>query len=145
MVCLLTCFREQIKVLKYCGCVYPEQQYEIYLENKNCFKCSSFDSVKKVNKLATKFKDKIVEWNKDALSNAHIEILRVLFNNQGKVMTAHQLALEIDKHHITVTNASQTLKNKGFLDFKVKGKRYYSITEEAISKFFTSRLDTETH
>lgn len=131
-------------VCEKCGRVYPEQQYEIYLENKNCFKCSSFDSVKKVNKLATKFKDKIAEWNKDALPDAYIEILRVLFNNQGKTMTAHQIALEIDKHHITVTNASQTLKNKGFLDFKVKGKRYYSITEEAISKFFTSRLDIET-
>jgi DNA-binding transcriptional ArsR family regulator len=124
-----------------CGKVYPEIQYEIYLQNKNCFKCTKEDTVKKINKFEAKLKDKIGEWSNKALPDSHIEILRTLFNNQGKELSAYEISLVIDKHHLTVTNASKTLKGKGLLDYRVIDKRYYSITEDAISKFFTSDIN----
>lgn len=130
---------EEIRCVE-CGDQYSELEYEIYQKRNNCLECGEHDSVKKVNKFAAKFKEKIEEWNKYAMPDSYIEILRVLFNNRGKKLSAYEIALQIDKHHATVTHAGNSLKSKGLLTYTVYDKRYYEITDIAISHFFTKEL-----
>ena len=52
---------EEIKCTE-CGKIYDEIKYEIYLEEKNCFKCLKHNTVKKVYVFESKFKDKLTDW-----------------------------------------------------------------------------------
>ena len=67
-----------------------------------------------------------------------INILRILYNNRPNKLSAHEIALEIDKHHLAITNAMKKLKPLGYVSYNITDKRYYCIEEIAISKFFTS-------
>lgn len=131
---------EEIKCNK-CGEIYTETEYEIYQKYENCFKCQEHGSVIKVNKFADRFKSKIDEWNKNTMPDVYVDMLRVLFNNREIKLSAYQIAEQIDKHHLTVTHAGNGLKQRGLLTYEVSGKRYYSITDKAISDFFTNNLD----
>lgn len=75
---------------------------------------------------------------KISLPDLYINILRVLYNNQSNHLSAHEIALEIDKHHLAITNAMKKLKSLGYISYVTKDKRYYYIEETAISKFFSN-------
>ncbi|MCC0762732.1 hypothetical protein IR151_06945 [Clostridioides sp. ES-S-0006-03] len=126
-----------------CSRIYSELEYNIYKENKYCFKCTSKNSVIKKNKFESKLQEKIDEWRDKSLPDVHIEILRILYNNKDKRLSAQEIGTLIDKHNLTVTNAARTLKNKEYIDYINKGKRYYFITEKSIAEFFSESIEIE--
>lgn len=99
-------------------------------------KCGAERTVHKVNKFEEKFKEKISTWKNNSLPDLHIDILRVLYNNNGKKLSAHEIALEVDKHHFAITKAMEKLVSQKYASYTTNGKRYYYIKEQAISKFF---------
>ncbi len=131
---------EEITCTK-CGKIYSESHYEVYLEEKNCFKCGQYDSVKKVNKFSLKMNDKINEWSKRKLPDMHFSILRVLFNNQDSKLSAFEVATQIDKHHLGVTKSAERLLADGLINYVEERRRYYFITDKAVSMFFTTNLE----
>lgn len=126
---------------KNCGKVYNDTEYEIYLVNKNCFQCTKHNTVEKINRFERKLKNKLNEWKNKTLPNVHIEILRVLYNNRTAQLSAAEIGTIIDKHHLTVTNAMKTLVKMNYVKYTTKNKRYYSITENSISDFFSDTID----
>lgn len=124
-----------------CDKIYTESHYDVYLEEKNCFKCGEKDSVRRVNKFASKMNDKINEWSTRKLPDIHISILRVLFNNQNTKLSAFEVATQIDKHHLGVTKSADRLISEGLINYIEKKRRYYFITDKAISMFFTTYLE----
>ncbi|WP_193063715.1 hypothetical protein [Oceanobacillus oncorhynchi] len=127
----------------YCNKVYSDLQYEIYLENENCFKCTEKGTVVKKNKFQGKLEKKIEEWRQRSLPNTHISILRVLFNKKDQKISAFEIGNLVDKHHLTITNSMRTLCNKGYVDFEIKSKRYYYIKDKSISEFFSDSIDSD--
>jgi len=59
------------------------------------------------------FKEKIESWKEISLPDLYINILRILYNNKPIKLSAHEIALEIDKRHLTITNAMRKLKSLG--------------------------------
>ncbi|MEH7584591.1 hypothetical protein V7170_22240, partial [Priestia megaterium] len=125
-----------------CGKVYEETEYNIYLNYKKCFKCTEENTVRVTNKFQTKFKKKIEEWHEKRLPDAHINILRILYNNRNTEMTAFEIGTQIDRHHLSVTHAMRPLVSNSYVSYKERDKRYYEITDAAVTKFFSDTLDT---
>ena len=124
-----------------CGKVYNDTEFEIYNVNKNCFQCTNHDSVRKINKFAKKLETKLNEWREKSLPDIHIEILRALYNNRPKKLSAFEIGKIIDKHHLTITNATNTLYNRNYINREIRERRYYSITEISIADFFSDNID----
>lgn len=133
-----------IEVIKCESCekVYDETEYNIYIVHKRCFKCTQENTVHVTSKFQTKFKKKIEEWHENSLPDVHINILRILYNNIDIEMTAFEIGTQIDRHHLSVTHAMRPLVNSTYVSFKERDKRYYKITDEAVTKFFSDTLDT---
>ncbi|MGW5886763.1 hypothetical protein [Priestia megaterium] len=125
-----------------CGKIYEETEYNIYLNYKKCFKCTEENTVRVTNKFQTKFKKKIEEWHEKRLPDAHINILRILYNNRNTEMTAFEIGTQIDRHHLSVTHAMRPLVGNSYVSYKERDKRYYEITDAAVTKFFSDTLDT---
>lgn len=75
------------------------------------------------------------------LPNTHIEILRTLYNNRDVKMSAVEIGTQIDRHYAAITMAAKPLSRDGYVDIVQKEKRYYSITDAAVGKFFSESLD----
>ncbi|WML40752.1 hypothetical protein RCG19_03410 [Neobacillus sp. OS1-2] len=133
-----------IEVIKCESCekVYDETEYNIYVVHKKCFKCTHEDTVRVTNKFQTKFKKKIEEWHEKKLPDVHINVLRILYNNIDSEMTAYEIGTQIDRHHLSVTHAMRPLVNNKYVSYKERDKRYYKITDAAVTKFFSDTLDT---
>lgn len=131
----------EIIMCKNCGREYNEVEYGIYQASKNCFQCTKNNTVKKRNKFEDKLEKKIAEWKQKSLPNAHVSVLRLLYNNRESELSAYQIGELVDKHHLTITNTMKTLSNKGYATYRIKGKRYYSITSASISEFFSDSID----
>ncbi|PFB01856.1 hypothetical protein CN383_11155 [Priestia megaterium] len=131
----------EIIICKNCGKEYNEVEYDIYQTSKNCFQCTKNNTVKKRNKFEDKLETKIAEWKQKSLPNAHVSVLRLLYNNRESELSAYQIGELVDKHHLTITNTMKTLSNKGYAKFRIKNKRYYSITSASISEFFSDSID----
>ena len=129
----------EIPTCKKCGYEYKDNsEYEMVKRFTRCLKCGEENSVYSINKFEELFKEKIEGWKKISLPDLYINILRVLYNNQSNHLSAHEIALEIDKHHLAITNAMKKLKSLGYISYVTKDKRYYYIEETAISKFFSN-------
>lgn len=124
-----------------CGKVYDDTEYNIYLNYKNCFKCMKGSTVSTKNKFQAKFRAKLEEWSEKKLPNTHIEILRTLYNNRDVKMSAVEIGTQIDRHYAAITMAAKPLSRDGYVDIVQKEKRYYSITDAAVGKFFSESLD----
>jgi hypothetical protein len=132
-----------IEVIQCSNCekIYSELEYTIYSENKFCFKCTKYNSVSKKNKFQSKLETKMEEWKQKSLPDTHICILRALFNNRDKKLSATEIGKIIDKHNLTVTNAAKTLTSKEYIKYESHKKRYYYITEKSIADFFSDSID----
>jgi hypothetical protein len=126
---------------EYCNKVYDEKMYEIYNEDRRCFKCGELNTVTKKNRFEKKLEIKIEEWKAKSLPNTHISILRTLYNNKDKQLSASQIGALTDKHHLTVTNVMKTLIKSKYVKYIEKEKRYYSITNRSITEFFSDSID----
>lgn len=124
-----------------CGRKYDEIELSIYMKNKNCFQCTAHNTVKSVNKFQNKFRKKLEEWSEKKLPNAHIEILRTLYNNRDNELSAFEIGTQIDRHHLGVTQAMKRLTRDEFVDMKERDKRYYKITDSAVSRFFSESIE----
>ncbi|PJI07384.1 MULTISPECIES: hypothetical protein [Clostridium] len=124
-----------------CNKIYSEMEYEIYKQNKNCFKCTKHDTVRKINKFEVKLEGRIAEWKQKSLPNIAINILRVLYNNQPQKMSAYEIGQIIDQHHMSIYHATKKLDRKGYIGVEVKDKRYYYIKDKAINEFFGDDME----
>lgn len=129
----------ELPICQNCGYEYKDDlEYEMVKKFNRCLKCGEERSVYAVNNFEELFKEKIESWKEISLPDLYINILRILYNNRPKKLSAHEIALEIDKHHLAITNAMKKLKPLGYVSFNTTDKRYYCIEEIAISKFFTA-------
>ncbi|MEC2113432.1 hypothetical protein P9F85_19690 [Bacillus stercoris] len=125
-----------------CNKIYDETEYNIYLNYKRCFKCTEENTVRVTNKFQTKFKKKIEEWHEKRLPDSYINILRILYNNIDVEMTAFEIGTQIDRHHLSVTQAMRPLVSNNYVRYKERDKRYYKITDTAVTRFFSDTLNT---
>ena len=131
----------ELPICQNCGYEYKDDlEYEMVKKFNRCLKCGKEGSVYAVNNFEELFKEKIESWKEISLPDLYINILRILYNNRPKKLSAHEIALEIDKHHLAITNAMKKLKPLGYVSYNITDKRYYCIEEIAISKFFTANL-----
>lgn len=129
----------EIPICQKCGYEYKNDlEYEMVKKFNRCLKCGEEKAVHSINNFEELFKEKIESWKKISLPDLYISILRILYNNRPNSLSAHEIALEIDKHHLTITNAMKKLKPLGYVSYNTTDKRYYCIEEIAISKFFTT-------
>lgn len=132
---------EKIKCTE-CGEEYTEDEYKIYLKRTKCFECGTDNTVIKINKFEDKLQEKMEKWNQKKLPDSHMDILRVLYNSEGSKLPAYEIALQIDKYHIVVTNAMRyNLVPNGLVRCEERERRYYSITDKARSIYFTNEDD----
>lgn len=128
----------EIPICQKCGYEYKDDlEYEMVKKFNRCLKCGEIGSVQAVNNFEELFREKIESWKEISLPDLYINILRILYNNRPNKLSAHEIALEIDKHHLTITNAMKRLRPLGYVSYTTTDKRYYYIEEIAISKFFT--------
>lgn len=129
----------EIPICKECGYKYEnESEYQIYEKFHHCIKCGHENSVVKVNKFKERFDEKIQSWKKDSLPDLCIDILRMLYNYQGKRLSAFEIGLELDKHHLAITRSMKRLSEHKYVSYiKDDKRRYYKIEDIAISRFFS--------
>jgi len=139
----ITAVLSSIEVVKCTACdkEYFEVEYKIYTQYHKCFKCGSDHTVIKVNKLASKFERKLAEWRDKKLPNHHVDILRTLYNNRNVELSAHEIGMQIDRHHLSVTNAMRTLNDQHFVSVEERDKRYYRISDVAVYRFFSDEVE----
>lgn len=125
-----------------CGEEYTEEEYAIYSKRRNCFECGSHDRVIKINKFEDKLRKTIQTWHERKLPDAYMDILRVLYNNHGSEKSAYEIGTEIDRYHIVVTNAMRNyLVPKEFVLLDERERRYYRISDKAVSVYFSDQVD----
>ncbi len=133
---------EKIKC-EHCGEEYNEEEFVIYLKRENCFNCGRKGTVKKINKFGSKMHEKIKKWQDNKIPDACMDILRVLYSNIGSQMSAAEIASEIDKYHIVVTTSmNRILIPREYVEVKERTKRYYKISDKAISIYFSDEVET---
>jgi len=125
-----------------CSKQYDETEFTIYSNYKRCFQCGNLNTVGIVNKFEAKLKSKLEEWHEKRLPNAHIEILRTLYNNRDSSLSAYEIGIQIERHHLGVTQAMRVLVSQSYVNVNEKEKRYYKITDLAIDRFFSEKLDS---
>ncbi|WP_027399505.1 hypothetical protein [Anaerovorax odorimutans] len=129
----------EIPICTECNYEYNnEAEYEMAVKFNRCLKCGKEDCIQKVNKFEETFKEKLKNWEDISLPDLYINILRVLYNNRSKELTAYEISLEVEKHHLTITKSMNKLFSLGYIKYERREKRYYTINDSAISKFFTN-------
>lgn len=125
-------------VCKNCNKVYTEEEFAIYESYKNCFSCSSKNTVERRNRFKEKVNKKIDIWKESQMPDIHVKILRHLYNNKDMLLSAFEIAQVVDTPHIVVTTAMtyHLVKNK-YVEFIKSDKRYYKITNKAVSQMFS--------
>lgn len=97
--------------------------------------------VTKCTKYGYEYKHKneyeIAKWKSECLPDIEIDILRVLYNNKNIIMTAAEIGMEVERHHLGVTKIMNKLKRYGYISFEIREKRYYKIEENVVQKFFS--------
>ncbi|WP_289142214.1 hypothetical protein [uncultured Brevibacillus sp.] len=124
-----------------CNKEYTDLEYSIYVNHKKCFKCGQDDTVLKINKFYSKLKDKLEEWNEKKLPNSHVDILRTLYNNRENAMSAFEIGNQIDRHHLSITHATRSLSEQKLVTYEERDKRYYKVSDLAISRFFSDTVN----
>ena len=116
----------ELPICQNCGYEYKDDlEYEMVKKFNRCLKCGEEGTVHAVNNFEELFKEKIESWKKISLPDLYINILRILYNNRPNKLSAHEIALEIDKHHLAITNAMKKLKPLGYVSYDTTDKRYY--------------------
>jgi hypothetical protein len=113
-----------------------ESEYEMATKFNRCLKCGCENSIRKINKFEEIFQEKIKSWKKLSLPDLYINILRILYNNREKDLSAYEISLEVEKHHLAITTTMNKLHSLGYITFQTNGKRYYRISDLAITNFF---------
>ena len=127
----------EIPICKQCGYQYADDsEYKMYEKFNRCFKCGNIGTVNKVNKFADKFKDKIQSWKDTSLPDLYIDILRLLYNYKDQTLTAYEIGLEVDKHHIAITTAMNKLKTYNYVSFIKKQNKILSNRRNCYIKVF---------
>lgn len=126
-----------IPVCSSCNYEYSnEDEYQMTVKFNRCLKCGEENSIHQVNKFEEKFREKLNSWQQNSLPDLYISILRILFNNRSKELTAYEIALEVDTHHLAITKSMDKLTSLGYVSYTRREKRYYLIEDAAITKFF---------
>lgn len=128
----------EIPICKSCGYKYEdENEYQIYEKFHHCIKCGQENCVVRVNRFKERFEKKIQSWKNDSLPDLCIDILRLLYNYQGRKLSAFEIGSELDKYHLTISRAMVKLRDRKYVSYtKDDRRRYYKIEDIAISKFF---------
>lgn len=127
----------EVPVCTKCGYKYSNKnEYEIATKFGYCLSCKAEGSINVTNELQNILANEIAKWKSDSLPDIEIDILRVLYNNKGTTMTAAEIGLLVERHHLSITKIMDKLKRNGYISYDVKEKRYYKIESKAISKFF---------
>lgn len=121
-----------------CGYQYSnKQEYEVVKKFGYCLSCKAEHSINTTNELQNILAKEIAKWKMDCLPDIEIDILRVLYNNIGTAMTAAEIGMLVERHHLGVTKIMDKLKRNDYVSYDVREKRYYRIEAKAISKFFS--------
>lgn len=121
-----------------CGKEYTDElEYSMYEKYHRCLSCGNKNCVVSHKKFGKALSDKIQTWKECSLPNNYIDILRFLYNHNGDSFSAHEIGLQIDRHHLSITRSMEKLKPLGYVDFTIKDKRFYYITDKAIQVFFS--------
>lgn len=125
-----------------CGKEYTDDlEYTMYEKYHRCLSCGVENCVVSQKKFGTTIDAKIRTWKEQSLPNHYIEILRLLYNHKEEKLSAFEIGQQIDRHHLSITKSMEKLKPLGYIDFTIKGKRYYYITEKAIQTFFSDEVN----
>ncbi len=120
-----------------CGYTYENKnEFDIVKKFGFCLSCKSEGTVHANNELQMILQKEIEQWKADCLPDIEIDILRVLYNNKDKKMSAAEIGELVERHHLGVTKIMEKLKRNGYIDFEIIDKRYYFIKDNAIAKFF---------
>lgn len=120
-----------------CGYEYKDKkEYEIVKKFGYCLNCRKEHCIQETNQLEEIMKEQIAKWKSESLPDIEIDILRVLYNNRPKEMSAVEIGNEVDRHHLAITKLMGKLEKKGYISYVTKRKRFYTIKEKAVSTFF---------
>lgn len=129
--------RIEVPICSNCGYKYTDnEEYKMSERFGKCLPCGSEGSITKINKFEEKFKNKLQSWKQISLPDLQIDILRILYNYKDQTLTAYEIGLELDTHHLAITKSMDKLKTYGFISYTKDERRHYKIEEIAISKFF---------
>ncbi len=124
-------------ICSHCGYTYEDKnEFDIVKKFGFCLSCKKEGTIQVNNGLQTILKKEIEQWRADCLPDIEIDILRVLYNNKDKKMSAAEIGELVERHHLGVTKIMEKLKRNGHIDFEIRDKRYYFITKNAVKKFF---------
>ncbi|MEL7597718.1 MAG: hypothetical protein AAGU01_05895, partial [Clostridiaceae bacterium] len=125
----------EVPICNSCGYEYTDEaEYRICEKFLRCVKCGQQNSVTKINKAS---KETVQKWLELSLPDLCVDILRMLNNNQVRDFSAHELGLELDKHHLSITKAMDKLYALKLVEYKYENRRYYKISQNAIDKYFS--------
>ena len=131
----------EVPICRKCGYRYTDKsECKVAKKFGYCLQCRATDSIEEVNNVAESNAEKITSWRKQSMPDIEMDILRVLYNNRGIKLSAVEIGSEIEKHHLAVTKVMGKLIQKGYVSYEIKEKRYYSIEETAIEKFFDNEI-----
>ena len=122
-----------------CGYEYIDrEELKMAQKFKRCLKCGKENTISESNAIDSILIEEIEKWKAISLPDTQMEVLRILYNNRNsdEVMTAARIAVEMDKHHLAITKFCDKLKRLDYVDYDVRNKRVYKITQKAIDTYF---------
>lgn len=122
---------------KQCGYEYTDKtEYEIVKKFGYCLKCRTDGEIDEINELEDAVREQIKKWQDIKLPDIEVGILRVLYNNKDKKLTAYEIGCEVERHHLSITKIMEKLKKQGYVNYEQTGVRHYFIEQKAISTYF---------
>ena len=131
----------EVRCCSNCQKEYSDIEYSIYEKYHICFQCGKKDTVVTINKFVEKLQDNIKVWKEKSLPNLYIDILRTLYNHLGEELSAFEIGQQVDKHHLAITRSMDKLVSMEYVTYHKTDKRYYSITDTAVQKFFAGNVE----
>lgn len=122
-----------------CGYEYIDrEELKMAQKFKRCLKCGKENTISESSAIDSILIEEIEKWKAISLPDTQMEVLRILYNNRNsdEVMTAARIAVEMDKHHLAITKFCDKLKRLDYVDYDVRNKRVYKITQKAIDTYF---------
>ncbi|AWE08882.1 hypothetical protein DCE79_16695 [Lysinibacillus sp. 2017] len=129
--------KSKTNICEKCSYEFDDQDLIIIEKHGRCVNCGQKITLRAKDEYVSLQKELQEKWKNESLPDVCMNILRTLFN-ENSPMTAKQLGDVLDKHHLAITKAIEkiTTDETKYISYYTNGKRYYSITEKALKKFF---------
>lgn len=108
-----------------------ESEYNTFIKFERCPACGEKNCVSKELYLPGEDLENIINKEGEITRNTQkypdklIDILRFLENNPGNEYSAHDIAINIDSHHLPVTNYIRMISDQGYILVRRDDKKYY--------------------